>query len=376
MGARPARRHRGAVPAAPRGPGARRLPDPGDAAAARPRARAGPRRVRDLRRRLPAGGDGGRQTDRDPVRSEEGRNDRLADRAARGRRGAEQRLQHRPHLGWEWHAGLYHRRHAGHPARRLGQPRGVRDRGGSTWDPQGIIGSAALSPDGKAIAVALTREGRRDIWVKRLPAGPFSRLTFNDTSSGRPAWSADGKDVYYIADRSGSGVGPVYARRSDGTGAPRLVARADVGHRPGGGRARRSLAPAPDRARAARHARHPRGAAGDTTPVPLVASRRAELFPALSPDGRWLAYASDESGALEVYVRPFPETAGAKWQVSTAGGSQPTWSSTGRELLYVNGKNDMVAAQIPRVRPSRSARSGCCSRWCRSPGWARCRASG
>ena len=246
----------------------------------------------------------------------------------------------------------------------------------STWDPQGIIGSAALSPDGKAIAVALTREGRRDIWVKRLPAGPFSRLTFNDTSSGRPAWSADGKDVYYIADRSGSGVGPVYARRSDGTGAPRLVAQADVdigqvmAARDGHWLMLRT-APAPPATPDIL------GSGSATpTPVPLVASASSELFPNLSPDGRWLAYASDESGALEVYVRPFPETAGAKWQVSTAGGSQPTWSSTGRELFYVNGKNDMVAAQIPRVRPSRSARSGCCSRWCRSPGWARCRASG
>jgi Tol biopolymer transport system component len=79
----------------------------------------------------------------------------------------------------------------------------------------------------------------------------------------------------------------------------------------------------------------------------LVATPATELYPALSPDGRWLAYSSDESGAFEVYVRPFPETAGAKWQVSTAGGSQPIWSSTGRELIYVNGKNEMVSAEIP-----------------------------
>jgi serine/threonine-protein kinase len=86
---------------------------------------------------------------------------------------------------------------------------------------------------------------------------------------------------------------------------------------------------------------------GDSVPVPLVATSANELYPALSPDGRWLAYSSDESGTFEVYVRPFPETAGAKWQVSTAGGAQPTWSSTGRELLYINGKNEMVSAQIP-----------------------------
>jgi len=72
-----------------------------------------------------------------------------------------------------------------------------------------------------------------------------------------------------------------------------------------------------------------------------------ELYPALSPDSRWLAYTSNESGTPEVYVRPFPETASAKWQVSTAGGVEPAWSSTGRELLYINGKGDMVSAEIP-----------------------------
>jgi hypothetical protein len=85
---------------------------------------------------------------------------------------------------------------------------------------------------------------------------------------------------------------------------------------------------------------------GDTTLVPLVATAATENFPALSPDGRWLAYTSNESGAPEVYVRPFPATATAKWQVSTAGGVEPAWASTGRELLYINGKFEMVSAEI------------------------------
>ena len=70
------------------------------------------------------------------------------------------------------------------------------------------------------------------------------------------------------------------------------------------------------------------------------------MHPALSPDGRWLAYASNESGAFEIYVRPFPETSSAKWQVSTAGGGEPTWSRTGRELFYLNGRSEMVSAEI------------------------------
>jgi serine/threonine-protein kinase len=215
------------------------------------------------------------------------------------------------------------------------------------WDPQGVIESSRLSPDGKQLAVALSRDGRRDIWVKQLPEGPFSRITFGDTSSVRPTWSADGSEIFYVHDRSGSGVGPVYATRSDGTGGARLV--------------RASLKDDYGQVVASRDGRWiilrtvPIGAGNpdivgfqgtDTTPVPLVSTPAAELFPALSPNGRFLAYSSDESGSFEIYVRPFPETAAAKWQVSTAGGAEPTWSSNGRELFYINGRGEMVAAEI------------------------------
>jgi eukaryotic-like serine/threonine-protein kinase len=194
----------------------------------------------------------------------------------------------------------------------------------------------------------LSRDGRRDIWVKRVPDGPFSRITFGDTSSVRPAWSLDGHEVLYIVDRSGSGVGPVYTHHADGTGAARVVVSSrtvDFGQ----------IVPS-------RNGRWPLlrtstfGSvsadivglkAGDTTLVPLVASPAGEFFPSLSPDGRWLAYASNKSGRNEVYVRPFPETASAKWQVSIAGGTEPAWSGTGRELLYINGNSEMVSAQIP-----------------------------
>ncbi|HET7469600.1 MAG TPA: hypothetical protein VFJ81_07985, partial [Gemmatimonadales bacterium] len=216
------------------------------------------------------------------------------------------------------------------------------------WDPQGVIESAFLSPDGKAIAVGLSREGRRDIWVKQLPDGPFSRITFGDTSSVRPSWSADGREVYYVNDRAGSGVGPAYAHRADGTGAARLLKSSekdDYGQvaisRDGKWLLLRTA---------------PVGSGSpdivgihlpDTAAVPLVATQAQEFHPALSPDGRWLAYSSNESGSFEVYVRPFPETASAKWQVSTVGGSEPCWSKDGRRLFYINGRNEMVAAEVP-----------------------------
>jgi serine/threonine-protein kinase len=215
------------------------------------------------------------------------------------------------------------------------------------WDPQGVIETASLSPDGKAVAVGLSREGRRDIWVKQLPEGPFSRITFGDTSSVRPGWSADGREVLYVNDRSGSGVGPAYAHRADGTGVARLLFASptlDIGQ---------VVASRDGRWLVLRTA--PPGAgstdivglqSGDTALVPLVATPAAELYPALSPDGRWLAYSSNESGAPEIYVRPFPQTSTAKWQISTAGGREPAWARSGRELFYLNGRNEMVVAEV------------------------------
>jgi len=85
---------------------------------------------------------------------------------------------------------------------------------------------------------------------------------------------------------------------------------------------------------------------GDSTPVPLVESDFTELHPAVSPDGRWLAHTSNESGVNEVYVRPFPGTHAVRWQVSNGGGASPAWSPTGRELFYLDAENRLMAAQL------------------------------
>ena len=84
----------------------------------------------------------------------------------------------------------------------------------------------------------------------------------------------------------------------------------------------------------------------DTVPVPLVTSEFDERAIALSSDGRWLAYESDETGRNEVYVRPFPATEGGKWQVSTNGGSAPLWAHSARELFYLGPQNELVAVQV------------------------------
>jgi serine/threonine-protein kinase len=215
------------------------------------------------------------------------------------------------------------------------------------WDPQGVIESAQLSPNGKALAVGLSRDGRRDIWVKQLPDGPFSRITFGDTSGVRPSWSPDGREVLYVSDRSGSGVGPAYAHRADGTGTARLLRASstdDFGQIVASRNGRWLILRTAPVGAGSPDIMGMQGA--DTTLVPLAVSPASEFHPALSPDGRWLAYSSNESGSFEVYVRPFPETATAKWQISTAGGGEPVWASTGRELFYINGRSEMVSAEV------------------------------
>jgi len=215
-----------------------------------------------------------------------------------------------------------------------------------TWDPQGTIQSVALSKDGKTLAVSLVRGAATDVWVKQLPGGPFSRVTFGDSAHFRASWAADGRSLLYLTDR-GSGAGYAAEARADGTGAPRplsffspynfvqviesqdarwIVLRRSVGEVGNG-----------DIFAMKR---------GDTTLVPLLNSPAREVSPALSPDGRWLAYESDESGTSEVYVRPFPDVASARWQISLSGGTGPKWAHNGRELFYVNGRQDMVSTEI------------------------------
>jgi len=90
---------------------------------------------------------------------------------------------------------------------------------------------------------------------------------------------------------------------------------------------------------------------GDTTPVSVAASPFTELEPAVSPDGRWIAYASNESGGNEIYVRPFPDAGSARFQVSNGGGDEPRWSPDGREIYFVAPPGRLFAAQV-RTSPT------------------------
>jgi len=207
----------------------------------------------------------------------------------------------------------------------------------------GAFNSIGLSPDGHRLAVSSGFNSAVSIWIKQLDHGPFTRLTFTGQDR-RPFWSPDGRVVAFVRDSAGSSA--IYSRPADGSGEDRLLVRIDRLVQEGTWSADgRWILVRTDNGQAG---------AGDIVavptgggaPVPVAASSFTELNPALSPDGRWLAYSSDESGINEVYVRPFPNAAAGRWQVSNGGGTEPRWSHDGHTLFYLDGAFHLTAVVV------------------------------
>jgi serine/threonine-protein kinase len=194
-----------------------------------------------------------------------------------------------------------------------------------------------FSPDGRRVAVDITESGGpgRDVWVLDIAQRTWSRLTTNGVSD-RPVWTPDGRrlvyssndDLWWIAaDGSGRPDSLLVATGSRFAGTVTPDGRAVVFQETSGGTdGIRTLAF--DSAPAART---------------LIPAAFTESAPALSPDGHWLAYQSDEAGRMEVYVQPYPAL-GARVPVSLQGGTEPAWSRDGRELFYRAGDSLMAAS--------------------------------
>jgi serine/threonine-protein kinase len=208
-------------------------------------------------------------------------------------------------------------------------------------EPQAYI-APRLSPDGRRIAVEVAEPDfvNSDVWLYDIAQHTRTRLTFDQTGH-RPIWTPDGRRIVY--SRGQFSQGDLYWIPADGTGPAEslLVAPEDqwagdvtpdgrtLLFRSGGAGPVRSI--------------HTLPLQGPRTPRVFLANQFDNHSPALSPDGHWVAYVSNESGRLEVYVRPFPGP-GGRWQVSLAGGTEPVWAGNGRELFYRNGTRMMVAA--------------------------------
>jgi serine/threonine-protein kinase len=218
------------------------------------------------------------------------------------------------------------------------------------WGPIRVAGGAGvtLSPDGSRLALGITdvggaTDGEIHMWIKQLDRGPLTRLTFDGSVNDRAQWTPDGTALRFISDRGGDE--DVWHKRADGSAQAELVldleeeiwelVHSSDGNlavvRTGGLTGDRDL--------------HLVGS-GDSSSVTLLSGSFDEMSPTLSPDGRLMAYVSDESGRREVYVRPFPDAGASRWPVSKNGGTEPLWSHSGTELFYVNSDGEMIAAQV------------------------------
>ena len=198
------------------------------------------------------------------------------------------------------------------------------------------------------MAVSRATADGQHIWVKPLDDGPASRLTFSGIVHLRSTWTPDGESLLFVSDRTGAGA--LYRKRADGSAAAEQLRWYD--DRPVFGvevsRDGRWIVFRTDNQAPGRGDILAFEVGGDTVPRVLVATPGEDMSPTLSPDGRFLAYSSDESRRREVYVIPFPNVDATVWQVSTGGGTEPLWSNSGRELFYRDFDDNLVAVQIVR----------------------------
>jgi serine/threonine protein kinase len=223
---------------------------------------------------------------------------------------------------------------------------------GTVADRLTNLQAARISPQGDRIALQIDT-GVNDIWVFDLARGVRTRLTFGPVSNAFPVWSPDGKWIAYESDRDGHAG--IYRKSSDGSGAEELLLTDTPG-------TFQPVTGTSDWSRDGKYLLYSRispGSQAEVWSLPLEGEHKPSLVlprggnaPSfdghLSPDGRWLAYTSLESGAREVCVVAFQGGQG-KWQVSANGGGSPRWSKDGKELYYLDANFTLYAVPVKEV---------------------------
>jgi serine/threonine-protein kinase len=187
------------------------------------------------------------------------------------------------------------------------------------------------------------RDQENDIWIWNFAARNLTRLTFGPATERYPVWTPDGKRIVFSSSRSG--VYNLFARAADSTGTDERLSDSRTTQDP------HSITPDGSLALLM----HSQGisslklrdrAPNEEAQSLIQSSTAIQWLAEVSPNGRWLAYASNESGSFEVIVRPFPQVDNGRWQVSTTGGTKPLWARNGRELFYLDGTNSLIAVPV------------------------------
>jgi eukaryotic-like serine/threonine-protein kinase len=222
-----------------------------------------------------------------------------------------------------------------------------------------------ISPDGTRLAMDV-REQDNDIWVWDLGHRNAIRVTKGPSTDRTPVWTADGQSLFFSSDADSTPM--IYRQRADGTGEPERVTQSSITQFPlslsadgallvfhqGAGGAQGGALMALQLDVPARGSRPPTAATANAADASATARVRAQVKTTngedngdISPDGRWLVYQSNESGAWDIYVRPMRDLErGARVIVSTGGGMQPRWSRNGRELFYISPRNEMMSVPV------------------------------
>ncbi len=218
------------------------------------------------------------------------------------------------------------------------------DRSGKPAGTVGMPGSynnVRLSPDGRRVATEQPDpDGRHiDIWIHEPARGATTRLTLDSSYSLTPIWSSDGRQILFGSNRK-LGV-QFYLKNADGSGSEEEVADFGAGLQVN----------VWDWSRDGKYVLFGKGnelwylSWPERAPKPLLQAKWTVQNAQFSPDGRWMAYASNETGRMEVYVSPFPSGNG-KWQVSSGGGEEPRWRQDGKELFYLSADGKLMAAAV------------------------------
>jgi len=220
-----------------------------------------------------------------------------------------------------------------------------------TLGPPDQYRDPAISPDGRTVAIArLDRQfGTDDIWLMDAERGSPTRFTFHPGSDRAPVWAPQGERIAFASRRSEKA--DIYVKSTTGAAAEQLLLSLPRGVRPvdwsRDGRFLIFVQPGVDM-----HfdlwALPPYPG---QTPFAVLETAATEQLGQLSPDGRWLAYDSNETGTYEVYVRPFPGRTTEKWKISDRGGIEPKWRRDGRELFYLGADGRLMAVTV-RTTPS------------------------
>ncbi|HVE65611.1 MAG TPA: protein kinase, partial [Thermoanaerobaculia bacterium] len=200
------------------------------------------------------------------------------------------------------------------------------------WNPR-------LASDGRRVAFGIGDPG--DLWIHDLSRRVRTRLTFNPADDFAPIWSPDGTRIVFSSQRSGAG--DLYWKLASGTGEEELLETSMRFKVPGSWSPDGRVVAFYDFSQG-----HPDIwllSVSDRKKTRLMQGDFEKGNPEFSPDGRWLAYTSSESGRFEIYVQPFPGP-GGKWQVSSGGGQTPEWRSDGRELFYMSLDGKLMSVDV------------------------------